>query len=213
MNKILEWIKANVKEGVDVSEVTKLVEGVQDLNSIDTKEKAIELMKTNAVFKSGFDSEISKIIDTHDKEKLPELKKSIRDELEKELNPDLTPEQKRIKALEDELNASKNEKAVNMTKAELRTKAKELGFDPDRAEKYHVFGEKAFETLENDSKYFSDAIKAGIDTEIKTRFGNKIPPGGNRQVDTSKIMNRDDFEGLGAAQKQAFIADGGTLED
>ena len=211
MNKILEWIKANAKEGADVSEATKLVEGLTDLNSI-SKDEAVKLFTDNAVFRSAFDSEISRKIEDHDNKKLPELKKSIREEVEKELNPDLTDDQKRIKALEQEIEANKAKDLVNESKAALRAKAEELNFDIGRAERYHVYGDKALEMLESDAKFFTESITNGVNSEIKTRFGNATPPK-SPEVDPSKVMNRDVFEALAPGAQSDFIKNGGSLTE
>jgi hypothetical protein len=212
MDKILAWIKANLKEGAKVAEVETLVKEIVELKSIDTKEKALELMGKDGVFKSALDSETSTRIENHDKTKLPELEKSIRVKIEAELNPDLTDDQKRIKVLETEAAANKSRDEVATVKAGLRTKATELKFDPVRAEGYHVYGDKALEMLEADSKYFADSITNGVNLEIKTRFGN-TPPKQSVNTDPAKIMNRGDFEALGATAKSTFMQGGGTLTE
>ena len=58
------------------------------------------------------------------REKTPEIREKYKDELMKELNPDETPEAKRIKALEDAEAKRKTDQLYNERLGSLKSKAK-----------------------------------------------------------------------------------------
>ena len=71
-------------------------------------------------------------------------------------------------------------------KSSLRIKAKELNFDPIEAEKFYVHGETAETVLADFAEYQANAIKEGIEKDIKTRFGNTTPVDGNKKKTTPR---------------------------
>ena len=178
---IMEWIKANSKEGANVAEVEELVNN-STFEGIKTKEQAMDFIGKNQVFKSANDSMISTAVNSHDDKfketKLPDLIKAEREKIQAELNPAETDEQKRIKELEDRLKASDNAKILEDRKSELRVKASELKYDTVRAERFASFGDKAVEMLVNDSEYWNGQIDTRVKESVKGTLSGTPPKGG-----------------------------------
>ena len=167
MSKLLDWIKANSKEGANIAEAEELVQkGTFD--GITTKEQAIDFIGKNAAFKSAADSLISTAVSNHDEkfkaEKLPALIEEEKKKIQKELNPDETPEQKRIRELEEGIKARDQKDAIADRKSLLRTKAAELKADPLWAEKYYIYGDDAEKMMiaehTDRQKSITDAVEA-----------------------------------------------------
>jgi len=195
MSKLLDWIKENAKEGANIAEAEELV-NTGTFDGIKTKEQAIDFMGKNEVFKSANDSLISTAVSNHDErfmsEKFPGLIKAEKEKFRKELNPDLTPEQKRIAELEerDRLRDEKDQlrdaqDAKKDLEKTLRQKAVDLKYDPLKAEKYSIYGEKAVEMLESEAKDFNAAIEAAEKGFVKSSLSGPAPKSGD-PVDTGK---------------------------
>ena len=178
-----EWLQANatLKDGADVKEFESIVSDLDPLKNIKTKEDALNFIDRNSVFKSGLDSAISRAVSSHDEkfkaEKLPELLKAEKEAYAKELNPDITDDQKKINELTERLNQADKEKANNLLKDELRAKAKELGYSVDIS-RFVVYGDKALETLEADFTDRQSYINTEVERQVKERFGGNKPPKG-----------------------------------
>lgn len=213
---ILDWVKANAKDGANIAEAEELISKANPITSVKTKVDAIQFIKNNELFASALDSETSTRSETrlkNFKEKdLPGLLKDREEALRKELNPEETPEQKQIRELEEWKAAQIEASKVNDLKSALRAKAQEIGADPLKAERYAVHGEKAEEFLISDHEAFNAAVKAGLDTEIKTRFGGKMPKVDNPK-DPAKVMSRNAFEQLSPAERADFAKSGGEITD
>jgi hypothetical protein len=171
-------IKSIAKEGADISGVLGQLEGLNPLNGL-TKETAFDFIKKNPVLLSTFDSEVSKSVNTgvdNFKQKgMQEIIKEREEAIRKELNPEETPEQKRIRELETKLEASDGEKALAKLQDELSTKAKELEFDPIKARDFAVWGENAMSKLEEYATWQNETLNSRLDSEIKTKFNGNPP--------------------------------------
>lgn len=210
MPDIAEWIKANVKEGVNVDEGLQLVRDLDPLKNIDSREAAIDFMKRNDKFKSALDYEVQQAVETNSKKfsetKLPELIKAERQKIMQELNPEETPEQKRVRELEEKIAERDARDARRELEASLRTKAQELGFDPLRAERYAALGEGAMDALAQDVEWFNATMKAKLDEAVKGRYKTDTPPGGGDPK--GRTMTRAEFEQLGAAERMSVMRGG-----
>lgn len=181
-----QWIKANVREDVDVNEALELIKDLDPLKNIATPDEALDFIKRNKLFNSALDSETSIRVENHDKKfvenKLPEIMKEEREKLQKELNPDADPRDLRIAELEAKSAANDNEKKQHSKKLELRNKAKELAelngvpYDQTRAEKFSIFGDDADKMVEEDIMYLKTTIDSQLSQKIKSQFGNGQPP-------------------------------------
>ena len=173
MDKLREWLEAKGIEDID--------EGVKIAQSVA-------------------DAEVSRIVAKHDDEfvqrfngeKLPKIleeeRGKIRAELQKELNPEETPEQKRIRELEEKLAKGEQEKARAERRAELRRKASELGVDayglsPDDIESLADLGDSAEPVLQTLVDRLGEKFNSQLDARVKERFTKSAPSGGDANLD------------------------------
>lgn len=182
MSKLSDWIKENVKEGANVAEAEELVQA-ETFEGIKTKEQAIDFIDKNDVFKSAKDSLISTAVNAHDDKfketKLPEIIKAKREEWTKEMNPEETPEQKRIRELETrDAERDSKERKRDLEDA-LLTKASEIGFDPIRAKDYSVYGDKAIDKLVDDAGWYKSQIELKVKETVKGTLAGKPPKDGD----------------------------------
>ena len=173
---LLEKVKESLKEGVDFLEIEKL-------------------------YKSELDAETSKRVENHDAkfkvEKLPGLVAEESKRLEKEitlkLQPNETPEQKRIKELELKIQANEKKEKDSVRKTELREKAKALAeaekvpYDPTRAELLYVYGEEAESILEKDIKYLKSTLEKELSSKIKGQYSKDEPKSGMKMDGLDKL--------------------------
>jgi len=207
---VKEWVNSNavLKDGVSLDELEKLVNDLDPLKNITTKEQAIDFMNRNSVFKSGIDSVISTAVASHDerfqKEKLPGILKEETEKIRLELNPKETPEQKRLRELEEKLAQADKRETVNKLKMELREKAKELKYNGD-TDRYAVYGEDAFKYLQEDKEYMDTRIE-----EVKKEFYKDNPaPHKGEPNPNIKTIKRNEFDQLPHDQRMEFIKSGG----
>jgi len=211
-----EWVKANAKEGANLAEFENLLESENPVLSIKTKEEALEFIEKTQFFKSALDAEtsrrIEKALNRFESEKLPEIIKSKEEQLRKELSPEETPEQKRLRELEEKLAAADARERENALKADLRKKAKELGMDPLKADRYAVYGDKAAKYLEEDWADIKTTIDTSLDKEIKARYKTGEPKAAEGKEE-GKRMTREDFSTLSPKQQMEFVNSGGVTVD
>lgn len=189
MDKALKWVKDNVKDGVDTAEFEKMLSG-SFVPADMKKDDALKFIRENAALNSAHDAAILQAIKTHDEkfesEKLPKIikakEKELREQINKELNPEETPEQKQIRELREQLEGMAKEKANVELKDSLRAKAKELGFDMSKAERYYVYGDKALDVLQEDAEWFKTQINTETEAQIKARFGDNPTPTGGKST-------------------------------
>lgn len=185
---LLEWIKKNAVEGADITEAEGLIKDLDPLKNIQTKDEALAFMERNQVFKSALDAETSrradKAVDKFKEKNLPEIIKEREEAVRKEVNPEETPEQKRIRELEEKLANSDKEKQQNALKAELRQKAKEIAekkgvpYDPLRAERLFIYGEDAESVLNDEIDYIGQTIEKQLSDKLKSKYVGKTPSAG-----------------------------------
>jgi hypothetical protein len=181
MDKLLEWLKANVKDGADMNEATALLEGVTEV----TPERAAELAKDKEV-RRIIDAEISRAVERHDErfreEKLPKLIEEERGKIRAELNPEETAEQKRIRELEERIAKADRDRETVERRETLRKRAAELGINeigltPDDIEPFVSLGDTAGDTLESFINRSKEAWTASLDAKLKEQYKGKAPEG------------------------------------
>lgn len=215
MPDLIDWIKSNAREGANIAEAEEMVNRIDLNKAITNKDQALDFMRGNDYFKSALDSETSKRVDKFRDETMPlrleEQKKSMRDEILKELNPDETPEQKEIRELKEWKNQQLENQRREGVKSELKEIAKKYGVNEKLAERYAYYGEEAKSMFESDAKLYQESFKSALDSEIKNRFGNQSP---QQTVvkDPSKVMAHADFDRLSPSSKMDFIRGGGQVE-
>jgi len=183
MEKLIKWIEENSADGAKLEEAKQLV---QELDvTPKSREEAAKLIDSNQHIKSELDSRISKSVDNATEKfkesKLPEILEEEREKIRKELNPEETPEQKEIRELRERLNKQESVVQTEQRKAELRAKAKEIGIDPLRAERYVAYGDDAEKMLTEDAELLQTQINQRIEDEIKKRYGGAPPLKGDEK--------------------------------
>jgi len=215
---LLEWIKANSKDGVTFGDAEKMIKDLEDLNpmnSVKTQDEALAFMERNQIFRSALDSETSRRIDKHDEkfksDKLPGLLKEERTKIEKEINPDISPEQKRIAELEGREKERDNKDVVTARKEALRLKAAELKYDPLRAERLAIYGDDAEKRLIEEVDYFKTSVNEALELKLKGQYTLTDPT--KTQLDPAKLISRADYNNLSVPDRTVFFKDGGKVQD
>lgn len=187
-----EVIAAIAKEGADLTGIEGQLKNYVNLAELP-KEQVWDTIKAHPSLMSVFDSEVSKRVNTgvenFRNDKMPDyISQAVREKeeaLRKELAPEETPEQKRIRELEEKILAAENEKGITALQNDLAAKAKELGFDSEKARDYAVYGENAMAKLESDAAWFAEEINKRLDSEIKNKY--KSGPPKRSEIDPADI--------------------------
>lgn len=170
-SELLEKLK-DIADDADINETILNMEDFAKSSKVDVTKLTIDDYKNmlanndiiKAYYQSSFDSAVGRAVTNHDekfkKEKLPKL---IDEAVKAKASEGLTPEQKQLRELREQLEQMKLEKA----KAELleanRNKLKGQGLDTSLA-KY----------IENDDDiaFFKDLIVNSVQAGIKEKLGN-----------------------------------------
>ena len=170
-SELLEKLK-DIAEDADMNETILNMEDFAKSSKVDVKKLTIDDYKNmlanndiiKAYYQSSFDSAVGRAVTNHDekfkREKLPCI---IEEAIKAKASEGLTPEQKQLRELREQLEQMKLEKA----KAELleanRNKLKGQGLDTSLA-KY----------IENDDDiaFFKDLIVNSVQAGIKEKLGN-----------------------------------------
>jgi len=210
IEELMEVVPEDKKEGVQ-----QLLQEINPLSKVQDADSAAELIANHDVLKKGRDKLVTSAIESHKKkfeeEKLPELRKSIRDEVSKELNPEETPEQKRLRELEQQLQERENREKQYQLKEQLRSKAKELDFDEDLAERFVTMNtEDPASELEQFANRFREMVETRAEKEVANRWPNKKPrvsPSGS-----SKITSVDDIPEEWTPEDYARAKEAGQIQ-
>lgn len=208
VEQILELIPEENRGDVEMA-----IRGMNPLDGL-TKDKAFDFMRNTDVLRSALDAEVSRAVEANrrkfDEEKLPELRKSMRDDILKEINPTETPEQKRLRELEDQLKERDNRERLYQVKEKLRAKAKEIGFDEDLAERFALMQtDSPEEELATFAERVNSQAQKIAEAEIAQRWPSKQP-----RVNGSapgKITAVDDVPKEWSAQDYAKALEKGVI--
>ena len=215
MGKILDWAKANMKDGANLAEFESLVEA-STLEGVTTKEQAIEVIRKNPLLTSALDYSVTEAVKSHDAkfstEKLPTLIEAERQKIKNELNPPKTESEKRLAEAEKTINAMKAQQAENELKTVLRSKAKEYGYPEDLAERFYIYGEGADQMMKTEADFWKGQVDSGVTSRVKELYGDVEPPK-VAQADVEKIIGRTDFMNLSPTAQSEFVANGGSVVD
>lgn len=214
---ILEWAKANSKDGANYAELEELIEQENPLNKVKTISDAEVLMRENALLTSAFDSRVLKAVKNHDErfmaDKLPGILKDEREKIRLELNPKETEDQKRLRELGDELAEQKRLRASDALKADLRRKASELKIPEDMADSFVVYGDNAVERLVFMADHIAKSVDEGIASGIKEKFKGREAPGAGNRDPNAKVIKRSDYDVMPPESQSKFFDEGGIVED
>ena len=169
--ELLEKLK-DIADDADINETILKMDDFAKSSKIDVTKLTIDDYKNmlanndiiKAYYQSSFDSAVGKAVTNHDekfkKEKLPKL---IDEAVKAKANEGLTPEQKQLRELQEQLEQMKLEKA----KAELleanRNKLKGQGLDTSLAK---------YINSDDDIAFFKDLISNSVQAGIKEKLGN-----------------------------------------
>ena len=215
---IKDWITQNatLKDTAKIEDLDKLIGDLDYMKNVKTVDEARAFILRSDILKKALDKETQERVDSHDKnfkeKELPNLEKEIRDKITEELNPAETPEQKRIREMELKLDQKEKKEALNELKKALREKAREIGADPIKAEKYHVYGDDALSVMEKEFTETKSYIDSEIERISKERFKGQSAPHRSDEPDSTH-MKRSDFDALDNKAKHDFIKSGGKTID
>ena len=170
-SELLEKLK-DIADDADINEAILKMDDFAKSSKIDVTKMTIDDYKNmlanndiiKAYYQSSFDSAVGKAVTNHDekfkKEKLPKL---IDEAVKAKASEGLTPEQKQLKELQEQLEQMKLEKA----KAELleanRNKLKGQGLDTSLAK---------YINNDDDIAFFKELIGNSVQAGIKEKLGN-----------------------------------------
>ena len=170
-SELLEKLK-DIAEDADINETILNMEDFAKSSKVDVTKLTIDDYKNmlanndiiKAYYQSSFDSAVGRAVTNHDekfkKEKLPKL---IDEAVKAKTSEGLTPEQKQLRELQEQLEQMKLEKA----KAELleanRNKLKGQGLDTSLAK---------YINSDEDITFFKDLISNSVQAGIKEKLGN-----------------------------------------
>lgn len=209
MEKILEWLKANVKEGVDIAEVQALIQA-DSISQINTSDLATDFINRNSFFKSASDKAASKQLESFKSGKMLEMWEEKKADLLKELNPQETEVEKQLRELREANTKRENEWKAEKRKVEILKKASEIGFDPVLAEHLVLHGDNAGEVLELFNSKISTMVQSGVDERMKGFKGGALP--GKKQPEEG-ILTKQEFDSLDGKAKMDYMRDKGQIVD
>lgn len=125
----------------------------------------------------------------------------IRDEKE-------TPDQATIRELMEWKTKAEADKQLTVKQAELRAKAKEIGFDVTKADRYAAYGDDAEIQMIADNEYLKTSINTALEKQIKGSFDTKIPA--KPSIDGQK-MTMEQTKGMSSPEIRDLI-DKGLIE-
>ena len=170
-SELLEKLK-DIADDADINETILNMEDFAKSSKVDVKKLTIDDYKNmlanndiiKAYYQSSFDSAVGRAVTNHDekfkREKLPGI---IEDAIKAKASEGLTPEQKQLRELREQLEQMKLEKAKSELLEANRNKLKGQGLDTSLA-KY----------IENDDDiaFFKDLIVNSVQAGIKEKLGN-----------------------------------------
>jgi hypothetical protein len=174
---ILEEVAAYVKDDVDKDELAGALKGYVKPEAL-TRDDLTGLIRQNKDFASLFDSEVNtrrdKGVDNFMEKKLPEILKEKEEEIRKKYNPEETPEQKRIRDLEQKIADNEKMQLTNLVKDQLSLVAKDKEFDSEIARKLAPLGDQA-ESLIDEILAWKNGI---LGETLKGQYVTKPPKTG-----------------------------------
>jgi hypothetical protein len=170
LNEIKTWIEANKSD----ASVSQYLEGFNPLAALKDPKEAHGLVESHGALKAYRDSFVTRSLDTYREKTLP----GLIDEEMKKRHPEETPEQKRIRELELKIEAKERREQESARKETLRSKAKELGFDPDLAADFAFLDEEAATAALSRHSEAYKAHEKRIRNELLAK-GNPPPDGGD----------------------------------
>lgn len=198
-SELLEKLK-DIAEDADVNEAILSIDDFAKSSEIDVKKLTIDdyknMLANNAVIKayyqSSFDSAVGSAVTKHDekfkREKLPGI---IEDAIKAKSNEGLTPDQMKIKELEEKMAKYEAEKAESLRLETNRSKLKENGLNTDLAR---------YIKEDSDIDFFKNLINNSVKTEIQQKLGKSSykPPVVDNNLNT---ITKEQFNKMGYKER------------
>ena len=191
-SELLEKLK-DIADDADINKTILSIDDFAKSSEIDVKKLTVDDYKNmlanneviKAYYQSSFDSAVGSAVTKHDqkfmKEKFPIL---LEEEIKKRDTSDLTPDQLKIKELEEKMAKYEAEKAESLRLETNRSKLKDNGLNTDLAK---------YIKTDDDIDFFKNLINNSVKTEIKQKLGEssyKPPVNNNLNTITKEQFNR-----------------------
>ena len=191
-SELLEKLK-DIAEDADVNEAILSIDDFAKSSEIDVKKLTVDDYKNmlanneviKAYYQSSFDSAVGSAVTKHDqkfmKEKFPTL---LEDEIKKRDTSNLTPDQLKIKELEEKMAKYEAEKTESLRLETNRNKLKDNGLNTDLAK---------YIKTDDDIDFFKNLINDSVKAEVKNKLGNssyRPPVDNNLSTITKEQFNK-----------------------
>lgn len=203
MEELLEYVSEEKREEFKkkAADYVKLNDDIayEYVNRSQSLRDKVATPIVEARFKNFKERELTELLNS--------AKKEGRDLAMKELKPEETPEQKKLRELEENIRQRDLRDAQEAKKAALRKKAAELQYDPLLAERLYALedADDVLAKLAEMSKADKEKLAA---LEKKIKFGDKAPPAGG----SGTAISEADFLAMNPKERAAFLAKGGRIE-
>lgn len=179
-SELLESIK-DIADDADINETVQAIDGLAKPFNVAnaTVDDYKGMLENNpivkAYYQSSFDSAVGTAVTKHDekfkKEKLPGL---IEEAVKAKTNENLTPEQLKIKELEEKMQQYEAKAAEDERVKTNATKLKEKGLDTGLAK---------YIKEDSDIDFFENLVNTLVDSKVKEKLGDSAykPPVGGQQ--------------------------------
>ena len=198
-SELLEKLK-DIAEDADVNEAILSIDDFAKSSEIDVKKLTVDDYKNmlanneviKAYYQSSFDSAVGSAVTKHDqkfmKEKFPTL---LEEEIKKRDTSNLTPDQMKIKELEEKMAKYEAEKAEALRLETNRSKLKESGLNTDLAK---------YIKTDDDIDFFKNLINDSVQAEVKNKLGksNYKPPVVENNLNT---ITKEQFNKMGYKER------------
>ena len=198
-SELLEKLK-DIAEDADVNEAILSIDDFAKSSEIDVKKLTVDDYKNmlanneviKAYYQSSFDSAVGSAVTKHDqkfmKEKFPTL---LEEEIKKRDTSNLTPDQMKIKELEEKMAKYEAEKAEALRLETNRSKLKESGLNTDLAK---------YIKTDDDIDFFKNLINDSVKTQIQQKLGKssyKVPANN----DSLNTITKEQFNKMGYKER------------
>ena len=198
-SELLEKLK-DIAEDADVNEAILSIDDFAKSSEIDVKKLTVDDYKNmlanneviKAYYQSSFDSAVGSAVTKHDqkfmKEKFPTL---LEEEIKKRDTSNLTPDQLKIKELEEKMAKYEAEKAEALRLETNRNKLKDNGMNIDLAK---------YIKTDDDIDFFKNLINDSVKTQIQQKLGKSSyrPPVVDNNLNT---ITKEQFNKMGYKER------------
>ena len=198
-SELLEKLK-DIAEDADVNEAILSIDDFAKSSEIDVKKLTVDDYKNmlanneviKAYYQSSFDSAVGSAVTKHDqkfmKEKFPTL---LEEEIKKRDTSNLTPDQLKIKELEEKMAKYEAEKTESLRLETNRNKLKDNGLNTDLAK---------YIKTDDDIDFFKNLINDSVKAEVKNKLGNSSyrPPVVDNNLST---ITKEQFNKMGYKER------------